>query len=168
MLPPWRLMVIREWQHTPTEWPPERLRKRPLYRPIRISLSKSTASGSQRSAMRPRTRPCGGCACRRGEFVALVGPSGCGKTTTLNIAAGLDPDFKGRIRLPTAPGRSRPVLGYMFQNPRLLPWRTVYQNLALVLDGSPDADARIAVLLEAVGLTAVRDQYPGRLSVGMA
>src|SRR3954468_801365 len=105
---------------------------------------------------------------RRGEFVAVVGPSGCGKTTTLNIAAGLDPDFKGRIRLPTAPGRSRPVLGYMFQNPRLLPWRTVYQNLALVLDGSPDADARIAVLLEAVGLTAVRDQYPGRLSVGMA
>jgi ABC-type nitrate/sulfonate/bicarbonate transport system ATPase subunit len=105
---------------------------------------------------------------RRGEFVALVGPSGCGKTTTLNIAAGLDPDFKGCIRLPTAPGRSRPVLGYMFQNPRLLPWRTVYQNLALVLDGGPDADARIAALLEAVGLTAVRDQYPGRLSVGMA
>ena len=56
----------------------------------------------------------------------------------------------------------------MFQNPRLLPWRTVYQNLALVLDGGAEADARIATLLEAVGLTAVRDQYPGRLSVGMA
>lgn len=105
---------------------------------------------------------------RRGEFVALVGPSGCGKTTTLNIAAGLDKDFEGRISLPTAPGRSHPVLGYMFQNPRLLPWRTIYQNLALVLDGSADADARIAALLDAVGLTAVRDQYPTRLSVGMA
>jgi sulfonate transport system ATP-binding protein len=105
---------------------------------------------------------------RRGEFVAVVGPSGCGKTTMLNIAAGLDKDFKGRINLPTAPGHSRPVLGYMFQNPRLLPWRTVYQNLALVLDGGAEADARIAALLEAVGLTAVRDQYPGRLSVGMA
>src|SRR3954470_843798 len=57
---------------------------------------------------------------RRGEFVAVVGTSGCGKNSTLNITAGLDRDCKGRIRLPTAAGRSNPVLGYMFQNPRLL------------------------------------------------
>lgn len=111
-------------------------------------------------------------AARRGEFVAMVGPSGCGKTTTLNIVAGLDRDFSGRVRLPTATGRDRPVLGYVFQNPRLLPWRTVHQNLALVLDPGPErdpgAEARIAALLDAMDLTRVRDQYPGRLSVGMA
>jgi NitT/TauT family transport system ATP-binding protein len=66
------------------------------------------------------------------------------------------------------PGRERPVLGYVFQNPRLLPWRTVYENLALVLDRSADAEARIVPLLEAMDLCRVRDQYPGRLSVGMA
>jgi NitT/TauT family transport system ATP-binding protein len=104
---------------------------------------------------------------RRGEFVAMVGPSGCGKTTTLNIVAGLDRDFQGNVTLPTAPGRARPVLGYVFQNPRLLPWRTVHENLALVLNGEDDAEDRIAALLEAMDLTGVRDQYPGRLSVGM-
>ena len=109
-------------------------------------------------------------AARRGEFVAMVGPSGCGKTTTLNIVVGLDRDFSGRVRLPTAAGRDRPILGYVFQNPRLLPWRTVHQNLELVLgpDRDPGAEARIAALLDAMDLTRVRDQYPGRLSVGMA
>src|ERR1700753_3619223 len=63
-----------------------------------------------------------------GTFGALIGPSGCGKTTILKIAAGLDGDFRGDIRTPGA-GR----LGIVFQEPRLLPWRTVEQNIRLAL-----------------------------------
>src|ERR1700730_7690742 len=59
-----------------------------------------------------------------GSFGALIGPSGCGKTTILRIAAGLDPDFRGRLH---APGSGR--LGIVFQEPRLLPWRTVEDNI---------------------------------------
>jgi ABC-type nitrate/sulfonate/bicarbonate transport system ATPase subunit len=103
-----------------------------------------------------------------GQFVALVGPSGCGKTTTLNIVAGLDRAFTGRIDLPAAGGRTRPVIGYVFQNPRLLPWRTVYANIALALDGRSDPAAVIDPLLAAMELSHVRDQYPTRLSIGMA
>ena len=63
-----------------------------------------------------------------GTFGALMGPSGCGKTTTLRIAAGLDSDFAG---VRHAPGSGR--LGVVFQEPRLLPWRTVEENIRLVL-----------------------------------
>ena len=63
------------------------------------------------------------------ETVAIIGPSGCGKTTLLNLIAGLDRDFEGEVR--TAEGTR---LAYVFQEPRLLPWRTVAQNLALVLE----------------------------------
>ncbi|MGH8288342.1 MAG: ABC transporter ATP-binding protein [Steroidobacteraceae bacterium] len=102
-----------------------------------------------------------------GEFVALVGPSGCGKTTFLNIVAGLDRDFAGEIKL--APGaEGRPVrVGYVFQEPRLLPWRTVYENIALVLPAE-GADAIVDPLLQAVGLAEARDLYPPQLSVGMS
>src|SRR5450830_648897 len=62
------------------------------------------------------------------SFGALIGPSGCGKTTILHIAAGLDPDFRGQRQIP---GRGR--LGIVFQEPRLLPWRTVADNIRLVL-----------------------------------
>jgi hypothetical protein len=68
-----------------------------------------------------------------GEFVALVGPSGSGKTTLLNIAAGLDGDYVGERRLEPRADGTPARIGYVFQNPRLLPWRTVRQNLALVL-----------------------------------
>jgi len=98
-----------------------------------------------------------------GSFVVLTGASGCGKSTLLNIIAGLDKDFDGEIRFGTA----SPHLGFIFQTPRLLPWRTVYENIALAL---PDRDARLAripELLERVGLTAQATAYPERLSVGM-
>jgi ABC-type nitrate/sulfonate/bicarbonate transport system ATPase subunit len=101
-----------------------------------------------------------------GEFVAVVGPSGCGKTTFLNIVAGLDRDFAGDIRLaPRADGQPARV-GYVFQEPRLLPWRTVYENIALVLP--PQRDAVVRDTLEAVGLGAAQDLYPPQLSVGMS
>ncbi|HEX8375359.1 MAG TPA: ATP-binding cassette domain-containing protein, partial [Geminicoccaceae bacterium] len=64
----------------------------------------------------------------RTETVAIIGPSGCGKTTLLNMIAGLDRDFEGQIE--AAPGAK---LAYVFQEPRLLPWRTLEENLALVL-----------------------------------
>ena len=102
-----------------------------------------------------------------GEFVALVGPSGCGKTTFLNIVAGLDRDFAGEIRLaPRADGRPARV-GYVFQEPRLLPWRTVWQNIALVLPPH-GSDTVVKEMLEAVGLSKAQDLYPPQLSVGMS
>lgn len=102
-----------------------------------------------------------------GEFVALVGPSGCGKTTFLNIVAGLDRDFAGEVEL--APGHEgRPAqVGYVFQEPRLLPWRTVYENIALVLPAN-GAEGIVDLMLQAVGLAGARDLYPPQLSVGMS
>ena len=98
-----------------------------------------------------------------GSFVALVGPSGCGKTTTLNIVAGLDRDFEGRVELP--PGTR---IGYVFQTPRLLPWRTVEENVALVLDGEQRRSGIVDQVLAEMELTGVRSVYPSRLSLGMA
>ncbi|CAO3429141.1 ABC transporter ATP-binding protein [Azospirillum doebereinerae] len=103
-----------------------------------------------------------------GRFHAILGPSGCGKTTLLNIVAGLDRDFQGRVLLPRGDGGGEPVLGYVFQNPRLLPWRTVAENLALVLHGRPDRDERVARWLREVGLEGQGDVHPPRLSVGMS
>ncbi|MFM8330100.1 MAG: ABC transporter ATP-binding protein, partial [Candidatus Methylumidiphilus sp.] len=100
-----------------------------------------------------------------GEFVCLVGPSGCGKTTLLNIVAGLDRQFDGAIA--TDSGERAPRIGYVFQNPRLLPWRTVRQNIDLALP--PGADGGdVAHLLEAMDLTAWQGQYPQKLSGGMS
>jgi ABC-type nitrate/sulfonate/bicarbonate transport system ATPase subunit len=98
------------------------------------------------------------------EFCVITGPSGCGKTTLLNIIAGLDRDFAGSVHFePTAP----PRIGYVFQNPRLLPWRTVRENIALVQphhSSSPELDA----LLAEIGLADAAETYPTRLSGGMA
>ena len=80
------------------------------------------------------------CRCGSGEVGALVGPSGCGKTTLLRIIAGLDRDYEGSITLPDH-GR----LGVVFQEPRLLPWRTLEQNVRLAAPGGERRDARGAV-----------------------
>ena len=97
-----------------------------------------------------------------GEFGALIGPSGCGKTTILRIVAGLITQYEGRLTLP---GGGR--LGVVFQEPRLLPWRTVEDNVRLVLDPAaapPVLDALFALL----GLAEHRRHYPGELSLGLA
>jgi NitT/TauT family transport system ATP-binding protein len=98
------------------------------------------------------------------EFVCLVGASGCGKTTLLNIIANLDKQFQGEIVIGN---QQHPKIGYIFQNPRLLPWRTVRENIDLVLaqDHSP---AVIDALLDTMQLTAVQHSYPEQLSLGMS
>jgi NitT/TauT family transport system ATP-binding protein len=102
-----------------------------------------------------------------GEFLAVVGPSGCGKSTLLHIVAGLDPDFEGRITFPQPPGVDRPRLGYVFQNPRLLPWLTVRDNILLVLDQPSAHREKVDALLDAMGLGEFGRFHPNRLSVGM-
>lgn len=100
-----------------------------------------------------------------GEFVCLVGPSGCGKTTLLNIIAGLDLDYEGGISL--ADQHVQPKIGYVFQNPRLLPWRTVRENIELVMTGEPSSQV-IDSLLETMQLSRSQHVYPERLSLGMS
>jgi NitT/TauT family transport system ATP-binding protein len=95
-----------------------------------------------------------------GEVGAIVGPSGCGKTTMLRIIAGLDADYEGAIVRP--PGR----LGMVFQEPRLLPWRSVEQNVRLV---APEiGDQALTMLFEILGLSGHRQHFPGELSLGLA
>jgi ABC-type nitrate/sulfonate/bicarbonate transport system ATPase subunit len=96
-----------------------------------------------------------------GQVAALVGPSGCGKTTLLRIVAGLDRDFEGDVALP-----AHGTLGMVFQEPRLLPWRTVEQNVRLA---APRAtDAALDTLFQMLGLKDHRHHYPGELSLGLA
>jgi ABC-type nitrate/sulfonate/bicarbonate transport system ATPase subunit len=96
-----------------------------------------------------------------GAVAALVGPSGCGKTTLLRIIVGLDQDFEGSVQLP-AHGK----LGVVFQEPRLLAWRTVEENVRLA---APQAsDAALSALFATLGLAGHRRHYPGELSVGLA
>jgi NitT/TauT family transport system ATP-binding protein len=96
-----------------------------------------------------------------GEVVALVGPSGCGKTTLLRIVAGLDGDFHGEVNFP-----AHMVLSMVFQEPRLLAWRTVEQNVRLVAPHTDDAE--FAALFANLGLAAHRNHYPRELSLGLA
>jgi ABC-type nitrate/sulfonate/bicarbonate transport system ATPase subunit len=98
---------------------------------------------------------------RTGEVAALVGPSGCGKTTLLRIIAGLERDFEGEVTLP-----AHGTLGMVFQEPRLLPWRTVEQNVRLAAPRATDPN--IDALFRTLGLAAHRDHYPGELSLGLA
>ncbi len=98
-----------------------------------------------------------------GRFTCMIGPSGCGKTTTLSILLGLDPTFSGSIDPAFAQSR----IGAVFQEPRLLPWRNVEENVRLAL---PDAmaDRDLSELFAQVGLTEFRNAYPAELSLGMA
>jgi NitT/TauT family transport system ATP-binding protein len=115
-----------------------------------------TAAGERREVLRDI-----GFVLGRGEVAVFVGPSGCGKTTMLRIIAGLDRDYRGRIVRPPG-GR----LGMVFEEPRLLPWRSVEDNVRLA---APDADeARLAALFAILELTQHRKHYPGELSLGLA
>ena len=96
-----------------------------------------------------------------GEVGVFVGPSGCGKSTMLRIFAGLDHDYQGRVSLPAGAR-----IGMVFQEPRLLPWRSVEDNLRLV---APLADeAKLSALFAILELKAHRNHFPGELSLGLA
>jgi ABC-type nitrate/sulfonate/bicarbonate transport system ATPase subunit len=100
-------------------------------------------------------------ALEEGETGALLGPSGCGKSTLMRILAGLDRDFEGSVHVP-ADGR----LGMVFQEPRLLPWRSVEDNVRLAAPNVSEAE--VAALFAALGLSEHRTHFPGELSVGLA
>ncbi len=106
-----------------------------------------------------------------GEIVALVGGSGCGKSTLLRLAAGLDQPTRGRIQLDgetiTAP---HPLVGMIFQEPRLLPWLTVVQNVGFGIAGRPKVERErlVAETLERVGLKDYAHCWPRELSGGQA
>ena len=96
------------------------------------------------------------------SFTCIVGPSGCGKTTTLRMILGLDTEFDGCIKQPG----SGPVAA-VFQEPRLLPWRTVEQNIRLVLP-KKRLHQSLDELFDVLELIEVRDFYPNQLSLGLA
>jgi len=108
------------------------------------------------------------------QFVSLIGPSGCGKSTMMSIVAGLLAPSSGEILIaghPPERAQAARELGIVFQQPVLLPWRTIRANCRLLLEvtGALDADAerRIDDLLGLVGLTEFSERYPSQLSGGM-
>ena len=98
------------------------------------------------------------------EFVCIVGPSGCGKTTLLNTVAALDDDFEGNIYMDSENTGIRP--SYVFQTPRLLPWRTVLENIQLAINEEGSRPI-IENTLQRLGLGNHLDSYPHHLSLGM-
>jgi NitT/TauT family transport system ATP-binding protein len=110
-----------------------------------------------------------------GEFVSLLGPSGCGKSTALRIVAGLGETTSGTIAWPAADrdgaGDQRREIGFVFQEPTLMPWATVFNNvrLPLRLRGQSKASTRDEVMnaLAMVGLDGFANSYPRELSGGM-
>jgi len=101
-------------------------------------------------------------------FVSLVGPSGCGKSTFLNIVSQVEKPTGGKIEVKGDTGGDARI-GYVFQDPRLLPWKTVLDNILYVQDGGKRAERkdRANRYLKLVGLEEAGSMYPGQLSGGM-
>ncbi len=104
-----------------------------------------------------------------GEFISLLGPSGCGKSTALRLVAGLTAPSGGSVEWPRGATAAR--LGFVFQEPTLMPWRTVEANVRLPLQMQGvrrrDSDPRVGEALARVGLTGFERSYPRHLSGGM-
>ncbi len=125
---------------------------------LEVSITRKalrTASGQTRVVLHDVTFDL-----RKGEICALLGPTGCGKTTLLRIISGLDTDFEGRIVL-SSPRR----IGMVFQEPRLLPWRSVARNLRL---GGSSSENDLAEIVAALRLSKHLNHFPGELSLGLA
>jgi NitT/TauT family transport system ATP-binding protein len=110
-------------------------------------------------------------AAREGSVTVLIGPSGCGKSTLLNSIVGLERLDRGELEfLYDDQARPRPLIGYVFQSPRLLPWKTIGENISLALKGAGVARAqwelRVRRYLELVGLEEYMNQFPLYLSGG--
>ncbi|HVV42502.1 MAG TPA: ABC transporter ATP-binding protein [Nitrobacter sp.] len=108
---------------------------------------------------------------RKGDFVSLLGPSGCGKSTALRLIAGLAAPTSGTVRVAGGGARDRLAIGFVFQEPTLMPWTTVRENVALplTLARQPRAEitARVDDALAKVGLAEFAKSYPRELSGGM-
>jgi NitT/TauT family transport system ATP-binding protein len=110
---------------------------------------------------------------RRGEFVSLLGPSGCGKSTALRLIAGLAAPSSGAVSVSHRTGEARAghAVGFVFQEPTLMPWTTVRENVRLPLKlahaPATEADARVSEALAQVGLAEFAGAYPRELSGGM-
>jgi NitT/TauT family transport system ATP-binding protein len=102
-----------------------------------------------------------------GEFVSLVGPSGCGKSTALRVIAGLLAPSAGKVNFPDG----KPEIGFVFQEPTLMPWANALDNARLPLDlkhmNRSEADTRAARALARVGLSGFERAFPRELSGGM-
>lgn len=102
-----------------------------------------------------------------GEFVSLLGPSGCGKSTALRVIAGLLRPSEGRVEFPSG----RPEIGFVFQEPTLMPWRRAWANAALPLElkrhSRAERAARARSALARVGLEGFEKAFPRQLSGGM-
>ena len=109
----------------------------------------------------------------KGEFVSLLGPSGCGKSTALRLIAGLSAPTSGAVGVARRAGQARAghSIGFVFQEPTLMPWTSVRENvrLPLKLGRAPvaEANARVSEALTQVGLSEFADAYPRELSGGM-
>jgi ABC-type nitrate/sulfonate/bicarbonate transport system ATPase subunit len=128
-------------------------------KPLEVKIKRKafrTASGELREVLRDFAMTI-----VSGRVYALVGPSGCGKTTLLRIIIGLDQDFEGTIAMP-----QKPRIGMVFQEPRLLPWRSVLQNLRLAAPHASDED--LVKIAGDLGLGEHLTHFPGELSLGLA
>ena len=110
----------------------------------------------------------------RGEFLCLIGPSGCGKSTLLRLVGGLIEPTSGEIRigdLTPAEAQANKAIGFVFQEPSLLPWRTVADNIRLPLEVNRQNNSgnalSVSELLHLVGLDGYADYYPSQVSGGM-
>jgi NitT/TauT family transport system ATP-binding protein len=103
---------------------------------------------------------------QREETLGIVGPSGCGKSTLLRLIAGLDVQSEGTIERESSDGGF--VVGYVFQDSSLMPWRTVYDNLNLPLEVVKKSDpGRVEALISMIGMEGFEKSYPKELSGGM-
>ena len=110
---------------------------------------------------------------RKGEFVSLLGPSGCGKSTALRLIAGLSAPTSGSVGVAQRSSEPRGThgIGFVFQEPTLMPWASVRANVRLPLKlahaPAAEADGRVDAALKQVGLADFADAYPRELSGGM-
>ena len=108
---------------------------------------------------------------KEGSVTVLIGPSGCGKSTLLNSIVGLERLDRGDLKfVNNGKSQERPLIGYVFQSPRLLPWKTIGDNLRLALKGAgvaqSESEKRVLHYLELVGLEEYINQFPLYLSGG--
>ena len=110
-------------------------------------------------------------AVRPGEFLTLLGPSGCGKSTALRIVAGLSAPDRGAVEWSDSKAAAARQIGFVFQEPTLMPWTSVRENVRLPLKlahaTAAEANARVGEALAQVGLAEFADAYPRELSGGM-